>query len=113
MSSTQLAEMLSYLVKETNKKIRAMFGEDKAREIFSPTLRPNGQVLEYHLPEKESKMFVARHDINYLEQVIQFWIDKDSEQVKLPENFSEALRLAADLQEKNENNSTKLNTKIS
>ena len=102
MSSTQLAELLGKEKKEVNRLIREMFTDKIEGGEIPPTLRPNGQVLEYHLPEKESKMFVARHDINYLEQVIQFWIDKDSEQVKLPENFSEALRLAADLQEKNE-----------
>ncbi len=40
-----------------------MFAEEKAREIFSPTLRANGQVLEYNLPEKESKMFVKKQKL--------------------------------------------------
>lgn len=76
MSSIELADLLGYEKKEVNKKIRAMFGEIKVRETFSPTLRANGQVDFYSLPELESKMFVAKYDIEYLETITQFWIDK-------------------------------------
>lgn len=63
MSSTQLADILGYEKKEVNKKIRAMFGGKKAREIFSPAYDLQGRVVDYFLPEKESKMFVAT--VNY------------------------------------------------
>ncbi len=82
MSSTQLAEILGYEKKEVNKKVRAMFGEEKARESFSPAYDQQRRVVDYHLPELESKMFVAKHDINYLEQVIQFWIGRNSPNIK-------------------------------
>ncbi len=76
MCSSQLAEMLCYEKKEINRKIKAMFQEKIEGGIISPTLRVNGQVDEYHLPELESKMFVAKHDTSYLEQITQFWIDR-------------------------------------
>lgn len=96
MSSTELANILPYTKKEVNKKIRAMFGENEAREKFSPTLRANGQVEDYNLPELESKMFVARYDLDYLEQITQFWIDnankvKEPEVPALPQTYLEAL----------------------
>ncbi len=78
MSSTQLAEMLKHDKKEINKKIRAMFSDKIAGEVISLTLRANGQVSEYHLPELESKMFVAKNDIQYLEEITQYWIDSKS-----------------------------------
>lgn len=76
MTSIQLAEMLGYEKKEINKKIRAMFGDKKVREKFSPAIRDNGQVDYYNLPELESKMFVAKHNIEYLEMITKFWIEK-------------------------------------
>jgi len=59
MTSESLADILSFDKKEVHKKIRTMFGEDKARELFSPDMDRQGRVVEYHLPELESKMFVA------------------------------------------------------
>ena len=98
MSSSQLANMLNYERKEINKKIRSMFGEKEAREKFSPDLDNQDRVIEYHLPELESKMFVAKHDINYLEQITQYWIDRNKH-IQLPTNLVDALRLAADKEE--------------
>lgn len=77
MSSSQLSDMLGYQKKEINRKIKAMFQDKIAGGIISPTLRDNGQVSDYHLPELESKMFVAKHDIKYLEKITQYWIDKN------------------------------------
>jgi len=97
MTSGQLAEMLGYDTKDINKKIRLMFTMEIEEEIISPALRPNGQVAEYHLPELQSKMFVAKNDINYLEKITKYWIDQKP---AVPTNFVEALRLAADTQER-------------
>jgi len=91
MSSSQLAEILGYEKKEVNKKVRAMFGDDKAREVFSPACDAQNRVVDYNLPEKESKMFVAKHDIDYLEQVIQFWISCNNAKV-LPISYIDALK---------------------
>lgn len=55
MTSNQLAEMLGYEKKEVNKKIRSMFGDQGAREKFSPDLDNQGRVNFYNLPEFEVK----------------------------------------------------------
>ena len=98
MTSIQLSEMFGYEAKEINKKIRAMFGEDKAREEFSPALDGQARVMFYNLPELESKMFVAKHDITYLEKITQYWIDQTSKK-QLPEDYPAALRALADREE--------------
>ena len=96
MSSTQLAEILGYEKKEVNRKIKDMFSAKIDGGIISPSKDNRGYVTDYHLPELESKMFVAKHDINYLEQITQFWIDNKNQTPKLPQTFAEALQLAAD-----------------
>ena len=98
MTSSQLAKILPYEKKEINKKIRSLFGEAKAREMFSPSVDPQNRVLEYNLPKKESIMLVAKHDINYLEAITEFWIkgEEGSLQHQLPQTFAEAMQLAAD-----------------
>lgn len=75
MSSSQLAEMLGYEKKEVNRKVREMFADKIDGGIIPPSLDSRGYVVEYHLPELESKMFVAKHDINYLEEITRFWIN--------------------------------------
>lgn len=97
MSSVQLAQLLNYEKKEINKKIRLMFGDDKAREKFSPVLDSQSRVDYYNLPELESKMFVAKHNLDYLEKITQFWIDRNKVTV-LPDftNPAEAARAWAD-----------------
>jgi len=76
MTSTQLANILGYEKKEVNRKIRDMFSEKIASGIIPPAYDSQNRVSDYSLPEKESKMFVAKHDIDYLEEVIEFWIDR-------------------------------------
>jgi len=96
MSSSQLSEMLGYERKEINKKIRAMFADKIAGEKISLALDRQNRVSEYHLPELESKMFVAKHNIEYLEVITQYWINKDKP--KLPDfgNPAVAARAWAD-----------------
>ncbi|MFH0259513.1 hypothetical protein ACGRH2_03515 [Vibrio barjaei] len=69
--------LLNYEKKEISKKIRLMFGDDKAREKFSPARDSQSRVDYYNLPELESKMFVAKHNLGYLEKITQFWIDRN------------------------------------
>jgi len=83
MSSTQLGELLGKEPKEVNKQIRKMFGEEKARESFSPDLDNQGRVINYHLPELESNMYAAKYNIAQLEKVCQFWIDGRKEMTEL------------------------------
>lgn len=78
MTSTQLAEMLGMGKTHVNRDIKKLFGSKIRSPTIRPTLRPNGQVMDYYLPELESKMFVAKKDINYLEKITQYWIDKSN-----------------------------------
>lgn len=93
MTSTQLADMLGFDSKSSiNKAIRKMFDDSKL-ESFKPSLDARGYVVDYHLPELESKMFVAKHDITYLETITQFWIDRvQATQPQLPMTYVEALK---------------------
>lgn len=76
MSSTQLAEMLGYDKKEINRKVKQMFYEKIHGGIITPSFDARNYVTDYHLPELESKMFVAKHDIEYLEVITKYWIEK-------------------------------------
>lgn len=95
MNSQQLLELLHFESKSSlHKKIRSMFQDKIDSGIISVTKLDTGHVCLYHLPELESKMFVAKHDINYLEQITQFWIDnsrKVPEKPALPQTYIEAL----------------------
>lgn len=103
MTSTQLVELLHFESKSPlNRAIRNMFQEKIDDAIIASSLNPNGTVNDYHLPELESKMFVAKYNIEYLEKITKYWIDRQQATPVIPQNFSEALRLAAELQDKNE-----------
>ena len=93
MSSSELAILLGREIQDVNKSIRQIFQEKIVTEIISVTLRKNGQVLNYHLPELEAKMFVAKKDINYLEKITQFWIDKNNTQDVIPSTKKEKIDL--------------------
>ena len=104
MSSSQLSELLGFEKKEVNKKICAMFPHEIAGEIISLTLRENGQVIEYHLPEIESQMFAAKWNIQHLRKVVEYFIAKPAVQPEfvIPTTLSGALKLAGELAETKE-----------
>ena len=95
MTSSNLAELLKYEKKEINKKIRDMFQAKIDTGVISSLVEytglNKGKVKEYNLPELESKMFVAKHDINYLEKITQYWIDKKPQ---TPKTYLEAMEAA-------------------
>lgn len=94
MSSTQLVEMLHFESKSSlNRAIRNMFEGKIDDAVIASSRDSRGYVDEYYLPELESKMFVAKHDINYLEEITQFWIDNKNKvtQPALPTTYLEAL----------------------
>ena len=107
MSSSQLAEMLHRKKHNINRDIRDIFSDKIDDSKYGSSNKPiksdldsRGYVLEYHLPELEAKMFVAKKDINYLEEVVQFWIDrKQQPSFQLPQTYSAALRQLADTEE--------------
>lgn len=97
MTSSQLAEMLGYEKKEINRKIKSIFQAKIDGGVITPSFDKRGYVSEYNLPELESKMFVARHDITYLEKITKYWIDrnKNTNQFQIPQTLGDALQLAA------------------
>lgn len=92
MSSTQLAEMLGKEKSYINREIKKMFQAKIDDAKITPSLDSRGYVIDYHLPELESKMFVAKKDINYLEKITRFWIDRNSI-AQLP-NFNDPVAAA-------------------
>ena len=76
MSSTQLADLLGKEKSYINREIKKMFWQkiDDAKIASSKDSR--GYITDYHLPELESKMFVAKKDISYLEKITRFWINR-------------------------------------
>lgn len=76
MTSGQLADLLGYEKKEINKKIKAMFVDEIAREEISLDLDNQRRVKEYYLNELYSTMFVGKWHTPFLRQLSQFWIDK-------------------------------------
>jgi len=83
MSSTQLAELLHFESKSSlNKAIRLMFQDKINDSIIESSKDSRGYVIDYHLPELESKMFVAKHNIEFLEKITKFWIDRDKSSEK-------------------------------
>lgn len=97
MSSSDLAELIGIERKEANRKIRDMFKDEIEGGIISPTLRPNGQVEYYMLPEVESTMFVGKWHTPFLRALSEYWVNrKKTNAPQLPQTFAEALQLAAD-----------------
>ena len=82
MTSTQLANLLGKQKKHINQAIKQMFQDKIDGQIIRPSFDSRNYVTDYHLPELESKMFVAKHDIEYLEVITKYWIEKDA--VALP-----------------------------
>tara|TARA_R110000851_G_scaffold6726_1_gene26781 strand:- start:167 stop:865 length:699 start_codon:yes stop_codon:yes gene_type:complete len=83
MSSSQLGELLKYDKSETNRKIKDMFQAEIVDGRITSTLRENGQVVEYHLPEIESQMFAAKWNIQHLRKVVEFFVAKPLTQLEM------------------------------
>ena len=99
MTSSALAEMLGKQKKHINESIKNMFSDKIDGQIIRPSIDARGYVIDYHLPELESKMFVAKHDITYLETITQFWID-GNEAPRLPSTKELALMVIKSEEEK-------------
>ena len=79
MSSSQLLEMLHFeSISSLNKAIRTMFAQEIDDSNLESSLDERGYVKEYFLPEVESKMFVAKHNINYLRKITEYWVSKNN-----------------------------------
>ena len=81
-----------------------MFEDKIDGRVIRPSIDSRGYVLKYHLPDLEPKMFVAKKDINYLEKIIQYWIDQTS----VPTNYISALKALVIAEEKKRKTSLEL-----
>lgn len=100
MTSTQLAELLGKEKKHIHQAIKAMFGENLDGRNIRPCLDNRGYVIEYIMGELESKMFVAKHDINYLEKITAYWITRNQPKALSPMEMIAAMALNSVKQEK-------------
>ena len=96
MSSSQLGVLLGYDKSTTNRKIKDMFEAEIVGGIITSTNRENNQVSEYYLPEVESQMFAAKWNIQHLRKVVEFFVSAPKQVPLIPQNFAQALQLAAD-----------------
>jgi phage antirepressor YoqD-like protein len=101
MSSTQLGDLLNYDKSTTNRKVKEMFQPEIVGGVITSTIRENGQVTEYHLPEIEAQMFAAKWNIKHLRKVVEFFVSASKEQSEfnIPTTLSGALKLAGELAE--------------
>ena len=95
MTSTQFAEMTGREKKEINRIIRDDFSDEIVGGKITPTLRENGQVADYHLPETESIMLAAKLDKSYLRKISEFW--KNRKQVQQPQTYEQIMQHALQL----------------
>ncbi|MDP2244038.1 phage antirepressor KilAC domain-containing protein [Pseudomonas sp.] len=105
MTSEQLAELLQIEHNELRKKANAMaakglleFREESARNPLGG--RPR---LVMHFDKRNSMVIAAKLNDQLLAAVVDRWIalEQPASSLQIPQNYSEALRLAADLSEQN------------
>lgn len=96
MTSTQFAEMTGMSKSHINAKIRKEFKEEINDLKIDHQVDSRGYIVEYFLPETESKMLAAMIDKSYLRKITQFWIDQNSKVLSPAEQLLEnAKRLVA------------------
>lgn len=76
MTSSQLAHMLGIEKKEVNRKIKSMFPIEIDGGEIPPSIDNRGYIVEYHLNELYSTMFVAKWHSPFLRKISQYWIDR-------------------------------------
>lgn len=85
MTSSELTNLLNehganYKKSRINEKIRDMFAAEIDDTRIVSSLDNRGYVVEYHLPELESTMFVGKWHTPFLRQLAQYWIDRKNVQ---------------------------------
>ena len=88
ITSIELLELLNCeYIKNLHSAIRNMFEKEIKEGVdIQTTMRPNGSVEFYTLNEFLSKMFVMNHDLNCVERLNQYWINKKSEPKVIEQN---------------------------
>lgn len=104
MSSLEIAELTGKLHKHVLRDIRetleaANIDAPKFGLVISSGLNA-GKISHYELPRRECDLVVSGYSVPYRLAIIDRWQELESNQPKIPQTYPEALRLAADIQEK-------------
>lgn len=105
MSSLQIAEITGKEHKNVLADIRRIFAEAGIEDanFLAPHKMPSGQkTTVYNLPRRECDLVMTGYSAKYRLAIIDRWQELEAKQAfNIPATYSEALRLAADLDEKN------------
>lgn len=103
MTSEQLAELLQLEHNELRKKANAMANKGllEFREETSHNPLGGRPRLVMHFDKRNSMVIAARLNDQLLAAVVDRWIELEGAAPAIPQTYSEALRLAADLSEQN------------
>lgn len=103
MTSEQLAELLQLEHNELRKKANAMAAKGllEFREESSHNPLGGRPRLVMHFDKRNSMVIAARLNDQLLAAVVDRWIELEGAAPAIPQTYSEALRLAADLSEQN------------
>jgi anti-repressor protein len=103
MDSRDIAESTNKQHAHVCRDIQQMLsgiGEDQSR-YGSVYLAGNGENRRcYNLPYRETMILISGYSIELRAKVIDRWMELERAQNKIPQTYAEALRLAADQQEK-------------
>lgn len=106
MSSLQIAEITGKDHKNVLADIRRILEEAgiEGAGFLAPFKMPSGQVATvYNLPRRECDLVVSGYSVKYRLAIIDRWQELEAKQgFQIPRTLPEALRLSADLAEKNE-----------
>lgn len=106
MSSLDIAAITGKEHKNVLADIRRILDEAgiQGAEFLAPLKMASGQVASvYNLPRRECDLVVSGYSVKYRLAIIDRWHELESKQAfAVPATLPEALRLAADLAEKNE-----------
>lgn len=103
MSSLEIAEITGKQHYDVLKDIRRILAEVEIDDgIFSGIYKDSNNRDKpcYNLPRRECDLVVAGYSAKYRLAIIDRWLELEKQQIKTPRTFAEALRLAADIQEK-------------
>jgi len=102
MTSREIAELTGKNHKEVTRDIYNVLTQaeiDASKFAHTYQDSQNRDQREYRLPKRECDLVVSGYSVKYRLAIIDRWQELESNQFKLPQNFAEALRLAADQQE--------------
>lgn len=102
MSSREIAELTGKRHSDVIRDIENVLSQAEIDERkFASSYKDSNNKLqkEYQLPKRECDLVVSGYSVKYRLAIIDRWQELESKQFQIPQNFAEALRLAADQQE--------------